>query len=556
MDFTSNSTPMKKPKLLRSVPTQSNNFVFIDNTTNEPVDASSISLLVVDDATLSTYQKKAGLPVEEEQSFKEPAIPKNKGGKYSYFTHRDSANYLGLKSAIKRVFNNFKFADNKLKNQLKELSRIKEQKQAEEEQDVFELPSKYSQVQAEKDDVTVPIDYDEVIDLAQTMVQPTKPTPYVPPVVAPQPQVVQPEPESVSLQEIESVFGVNTAPKVAPQPQVNYANVTSKYSDGPEVDESDGFAIETNLNISQEEAKQKEKAHEESLKTVINDETNPIPDVHLDLEKLDKDLVIFDKPKASEVIGQVEPETIVMPEGQSTPFAPKDNSVFTPEFNDEYLSGSEEEYQKVHGDERRSVSIMNTETGEKQVLVDLSKEGGDPNGASLEGEGAEALADMQSEGAIDLEREIVETGAYQREIVKGKKTYKLKKYKQDIIPEDIKSGRGVAWLAYILFFLPLLFKGRNTYVRHHANEGLELNIMEIVAAGLIAPFVLVQQGMLVAETEMMLQVFMIMAVVGVFLAFALVLCMVFSILFAMCGFTSSLPFFWGFRFIKVAKHKR
>ena len=51
--------------------------------------------------------------------------------------------------------------------------------------------------------------------------------------------------------------------------------------------------------------------------------------------------------------------------------------------------------------------------------------------------------------------------------------------------DDIRKGRGVAWLAYILFFIPLLFKGKNPYVRFHANEGLLINIIDILGAGLI-----------------------------------------------------------------------
>ena len=84
-----------------------------------------------------------------------------------------------------------------------------------------------------------------------------------------------------------------------------------------------------------------------------------------------------DKPKA-QAIGQIEPEKKEMPNENFSPFAPKDNSVFNPEFDDEYLqhgSDSGETFQKVYGDdEKRSVSIMNTETGEKQVIIDMSKE--------------------------------------------------------------------------------------------------------------------------------------------------------------------------------------
>lgn len=50
--------------------------------------------------------------------------------------------------------------------------------------------------------------------------------------------------------------------------------------------------------------------------------------------------------------------------------------------------------------------------------------------------------------------------------------------------EEIKSGKGIAWLAYIIFFIPLLFNRQNKYVRWHANEGFELFILDILGAGL------------------------------------------------------------------------
>ena len=63
----------------------------------------------------------------------------------------------------------------------------------------------------------------------------------------------------------------------------------------------------------------------------------------------------------------------------------------------------------------------------------------------------------------------------------GKKSKKAKAGKTNKSSSDeVKSGRGVAWLAYILFFIPLIFMRKNTYVRHHANEGLEINIVDII----------------------------------------------------------------------------
>ena len=537
-DSTTKKEPLKKPKLLKGVPSTTDQFVFVDATNNQPIDASSISLLVVDDLS----QINEPEPEEPENTFDIKSLLQENpnSGKYTSFTHRDSVNYLNLKNSIKKVFNNFKFAKNQHKWQLETLTRIKEQKK----RDVFELP-KYDERMGEKMGTSTP-DYDE-FDLSDSYRKPRTYDPsslgmvessrvQTPPPPPPPPPVVEPEPTPV----------VEQAP---PKPQrIRYDGVASQYADNPELQvEGD---IETNLNMTDEEREQRRlaalQAEEEKNKTIINDETNPIPDVHLDLSDLDKDLVLYDKPK-TEVLGQIEPEKKEMPNENFSPFAPKDNSVFTPEFDDEYLQHNDngEAFQKVYGDdEKRSVSIMNTETGEKQVIIDMSKEK-EENVVNENGEVVEGMPEDTTGVSQD------KTSYHRDEIQKGKKTYKLKKYKRDIIPEDRASGRKVAWLAYILFFIPLLFMGNNTFVRHHANEGLELNIMEVVAAGLIIPFFVIT-----AETEAILYTLVAMFVAGVMLAIILVVCFVMSVVLSLCGQTSSLPFFWGFRFIPVARKEK
>lgn len=53
------------------------------------------------------------------------------------------------------------------------------------------------------------------------------------------------------------------------------------------------------------------------------------------------------------------------------------------------------------------------------------------------------------------------------------------------ITEDAKKSRKYAWLAYVLFFIPLCINSKNSFVRFHANEGLELNIVDTVALILV-----------------------------------------------------------------------
>lgn len=69
---------------------------------------------------------------------------------------------------------------------------------------------------------------------------------------------------------------------------------------------------------------------------------------------------------------------------------------------------------------------------------------------------------------------------------KGKKGKNVRKgYVRVSSDEEVKAGKGIAWLAYILFFIPLLINGKNNFVRHHANEGLEVNIIDVLAIALI-----------------------------------------------------------------------
>lgn len=83
--------------------------------------------------------------------------------------------------------------------------------------------------------------------------------------------------------------------------------------------------------------------------------------------------------------------------------------------------------------------------------------------------------------------------------------------------EDAKQTKNIAWLAYLLFFIPLLINSKSPFVRHHANEGLEINIFDVLGLtlllvgalvdttnsavnGLLLIFVLIGTGLLVLTT--------------------------------------------------------
>ncbi|MBR4745338.1 MAG: hypothetical protein IK070_01350 [Clostridia bacterium] len=92
--------------------------------------------------------------------------------------------------------------------------------------------------------------------------------------------------------------------------------------------------------------------------------------------------------------------------------------------------------------------------------------------------------------------------------------YKVKKEKQkQFVDSGDTSGKGVAWMAYILFFIPLIFAGKKSYVRHHANQGLVINFVDVIIAALIGAKFLPMD--FISQNE---ELFQILYAVGLFIA--------------------------------------
>ena len=47
--------------------------------------------------------------------------------------------------------------------------------------------------------------------------------------------------------------------------------------------------------------------------------------------------------------------------------------------------------------------------------------------------------------------------------------------------DDIKANKKFAWLAYILFFIPLCINKKSEFNRFHANEGLDVFIIDVIS---------------------------------------------------------------------------
>ncbi len=149
------------------------------------------------------------------------------------------------------------------------------------------------------------------------------------------------------------------------------------------------------------------------------------------------------------------------------------------------------------------------------------------------------------------EEENMEERQYEEKPVKEKKAKREPKKKADYIdlsPEEVKTGRGVAWMAYILFFIPLIFKGKNRFVRIHANEGLDLNIAEIIGAGLLLPFFLLENLTGIAETAVVA-----CAILGAVVLCACAITLIPVIIGAMCGAQFQIPWLLKKRIIRVNK---
>jgi hypothetical protein len=128
-------------------------------------------------------------------------------------------------------------------------------------------------------------------------------------------------------------------------------------------------------------------------------------------------------------------------------------------------------------------------------------------------------------------------------------TEKIKLDKMEII-----SGRGIAWLAYFLFFIPLLFKRKNRFVRLHANEGLELNIVELLSAILIGQYFLLPRVMETMSSTMS-TISMWACIIGAGLLGACILTIIPMIIFALFGKNPENPWLWHKRIIHVSTER-
>ncbi len=257
-------------------------------------------------------------------------------------------------------------------------------------------------------------------------------------------------------------------------------------------------------------------------------------------------------------------------------FTPEDTSVFTPVYEGEYIDyrdyveeappAEEEHIEEV--EQVEEATFTPTEVLQSDTLLERVK----PREKTEEQPESQEMVEQEPQKdyiSIDQQEAYVpkdnstfnpnDTGLAQasKQIVnidteklgpeiKTKRHARKESHKISLDKVEIREGKSIGWLAYILFFIPLLFKRNNRFVRMHANEGLELNIMELVGVLLIVPYFVVTQT---SDTVQM--VITVCALLGLVLLTACVLSILPMIIVALFGKTFQIPWLWKKRIIKV-----
>ena len=268
-------------------------------------------------------------------------------------------------------------------------------------------------------------------------------------------------------------------------------------------------------------------------------------------------------------------------------FTPEDNSVFTPVYEGEYISDKDyntapDEQPEEPVEEKEEETFNPTEVLQQDTLLErvvardpsvkkaqeeLEKESqeqteeNEENGISDENQNQEEVTYENSVPAQDnstftpemaglkeASEQIIQIDAEKLgPAIKPPKHSRPKDTKVKLDVMEIRQAKGYAWLAYLLFFIPLLINRKNRFARIHANEGLELNLMEILGVLLVLPY------FLISTTEMLHTVLFVLALAGIVLLGMCALTIIPMMICAMCGLQFQIPWLWKKRMIKVAE---
>lgn len=114
-----------------------------------------------------------------------------------------------------------------------------------------------------------------------------------------------------------------------------------------------------------------------------------------------------------------------------------------------------------------------------------------------------------------------------------------------VLSDDVKQTKNIAWLAYILFFIPLLINKNSAYVRHNANEGLEINVFDFIG------IVLTILGTCIKTTSTTVHLLLlIFTLVGLGLLVLTTITKIYMIYATLKGKTVETPWMWRLKIIK------
>lgn len=265
-------------------------------------------------------------------------------------------------------------------------------------------------------------------------------------------------------------------------------------------------------------------------------------------------------------------------------FTPEDNSVFTPVFEGDYIQAQDfnatpeptevkaEETVEEEKPEAYAPEVLQQDTILERVVArdpstiqteDLqTSENADENtDTNVEDNGTSENPETPSQPVDNSTFTPPTTGLQQASeqivkidseklgpAIKPPKGGRSKDHKVNLDKMEIKEAKGYAWLGYLLFFLPLLINRKNRFARIHANEGLELNIMEILGVLLILPYFLLKN-----VPEIWVTVEFVAVLVGVVLLGMCALTIIPMMICAMCGLQFQTPWLWKKRIIKISE---
>lgn len=254
-------------------------------------------------------------------------------------------------------------------------------------------------------------------------------------------------------------------------------------------------------------------------------------------------------------------------------FTPTDNAVFTPVYEGEYIDAldykttptntvEDVKEEKAVAEEKPDL-FTPTEVLQQDSILDRVV-ARDPSSIPVENTETEAPAESQDEDTVvdnstfnpnktgleQASEQIIKIDADKLGPAIKAPTHEKEKVVRKIPLDkmEIREAKGYAWMAYILFFIPLLFNRKNRFVRVHANEGLELNILEILGALLVLPYFLLPEA-----TGIMANISFYCVIAGFIILGMCALTIIPMILCAMFGLQFQIPWLWKKRIIKVSQ---